>query len=608
MMRKLWAAGAVAILALALSGLPSAGQEPLGPPSAASTTIGFTNFTSGVGFFSDIEGGAREAADEAGIELLVETAWGDPALQADQVAEFIESGVSAIVIVPIDPDTIVPAVEAANAAGIPVLAVDRAVSGGVVTALIASDNVGGGRMAGEYLFEAMGGSGKVVEIQGDMAVSSGALRSEGFQVALDAAPGIERVVQAPAYFDYGIAYESTRQALEEDPDIGGVFASNLAMLYGAAEGVVAAGRQGQVRVVGFDTDDVILDMVRDGSIDATVAQLPWMMGQKAVEAALATVAGETVDAFIPVATVLVTADNVDQFLAGEAIAAPVEEATSAPPEADEVSEELDEAVSWPLLTRFLAYGEDPKQVIHVYELEPRAEPRPAVVFFHGGGLIMGQPLQDAEMAEWIAEQGYVTFMAGYRLFGTVDGANPWPAQLDDAQRAIQWVRVHSDEYNVDPERICAMGHSSGGHLAGLVGSTETTDSPDPELAGVSSRVDCVVSVSGDADLMVPYENTMWTQVFDQMFGGTVEEVPEVWQAASPAYNVDEDTVPFLVIHGNHDEEVPVEMARNLADALAEAGRDYVFAEVDAGHLDIGEPEATGELIETFLAYQLHPEA
>lgn len=100
---------------------------------------------------------------------------------------------------------------------------------------------------------------------------------------------------------------------------------------------------------------------------------------------------------------------------------------------------------------------------------------------------------------------------------------------------------------------------------------------------------------------------MWTQVFDQMFGGTVEEVPEAWQAASPAYSVDEDTVPFLIIHGNHDKEVPVEMARNLADALAEAGRDYVFAEVDAGHLDIGEPEATANLIETFLAYQLHPE-
>jgi dipeptidyl aminopeptidase/acylaminoacyl peptidase len=120
-------------------------------------------------------------------------------------------------------------------------------------------------------------------------------------------------------------------------------------------------------------------------------------------------------------------------------------------------------------------------------------------------------------------------------------------------------------------------------------------------------VDCVVSISGDADLMVPYENAYWTGVFDQMFGGTVEEIPEVWQAASPTHNVDADTVPFLVIHGNHDEEVPVEMARNLADALAEAGTEFVYAEVDAGHMDVGTPEATGALQEAFLSYQLHPE-
>jgi dipeptidyl aminopeptidase/acylaminoacyl peptidase len=120
-------------------------------------------------------------------------------------------------------------------------------------------------------------------------------------------------------------------------------------------------------------------------------------------------------------------------------------------------------------------------------------------------------------------------------------------------------------------------------------------------------VDCVVTVSGDADLTVPYENTMWTDVFNDMFGGTVEEVPEVWQAASPAHNIDEDTVPFLIIHGSRDREVPVEMARNLADALAEAGVEYVFAEVPAGHMDIGNPEATGKLQEAFLEYQLHPQ-
>ncbi len=194
---------------------------------------------------------------------------------------------------------------------------DRTANGGTITSLIASDNVAAGRQAGEALFSVMGGNGKVIEIQGDMAVSSGSERSEGFQQALDAAPDITRLVQESAFFDYGMASQITQRGLAQDPDISGVFASNLDMLYGAAAGVAAADRQGEVQVVGFDTDPVLLDMIRDGSIVATVGQQPRLMGQEAVGAALAAAAGEPVDAFIPIETILVTADNVDQFQAGE---------------------------------------------------------------------------------------------------------------------------------------------------------------------------------------------------------------------------------------------------------------------------------------------------
>jgi acetyl esterase/lipase len=264
---------------------------------------------------------------------------------------------------------------------------------------------------------------------------------------------------------------------------------------------------------------------------------------------------------------------------------------------------------WPKLEGYIEYGKDDpvRQVIHVLRLEPREAPRPAVIFFHGGGLVLGEPLQDLDSARWVADQGYVTFMAGYRLFDKTSGRNPWPTQLQDAQRAVRWIRAHSDEFNIDPDRVCATGHSSGGHLAGLVGTSEVVEGSDPELAGIPSRVDCVVSISGDADLTVPYQNPYWTDVFEEMFGATLAEDPAAWRAASPAHNVDEETPPFLVIHGNRDEEVPIQMARNLADALAVAGREFVFAEVPAGHLDIGAPEATMALIKAFLAYQLHPE-
>ena len=345
-MRKLWAASAAMLVCLALGGMPALAQESSGQPSATSTTIGFSSFYTDIDFFGDIRRGAQEAASTAGVELIALNAYGDPTMQADHLESFIADGVDAIIIAPVDPVAIVPSVEAANAAGIPVLAVDRTASGGMITSLITSDNVAAARMAGEALFEVMGGRGKVIEIQGDMDVSTGKDRSEGFKKALEAAPGITLAVQAPAYFSYRLASQATRDALEKDPDITGVFAANLDMLSGATQAVASAGMSDQVRVVGFDTSPTILTAISDGSIDATVAQQPRLMGQKAVEAALAVVAGEPVEPFIPVETILVTADNVEQFLTGEAVPAesPQGEAASSVPVA--VDTMLTCAYSW----------------------------------------------------------------------------------------------------------------------------------------------------------------------------------------------------------------------------------------------------------------------
>jgi acetyl esterase/lipase len=271
------------------------------------------------------------------------------------------------------------------------------------------------------------------------------------------------------------------------------------------------------------------------------------------------------------------------------------------------SAESDPDVEWPQLTIRMPYGDDPKQIIYAYELEPRAEPRPAVVVFHGGGLVYGQPIQDAPWAEEIAEQGYVTFLAGYRLFGEFDGSNPWPAQLDDARHAIRWVRAHADEFNVDPERVCAIGHSAGGQLAGLLGTTEGPADPDSDLAGIPSRADCVVNISGPSDLTDPDPDPDWQQMLNRLYGGSIEEVPEVWTAASVVHNVDEETVPLLVIHGNLDETVPIEDSRKLVSTLAASGVEHDFAEVETDHFDVLELDELSELIGAFLSDQLHPE-
>ena len=271
------------------------------------------------------------------------------------------------------------------------------------------------------------------------------------------------------------------------------------------------------------------------------------------------------------------------------------------------SEGSEEVAAEPRLTEARSYGDDARQVMYAYELEPRAEPRPAVVLFHGGGLVEGEPLEDAEWARPLVELGYVTFLAGYRLLDEATGSNRWPAQLEDAQRAIQWVRANAAHFGVDPDRVCAIGFSSGGLLASMVGMTEAVTTSDPEMEGISSRADCVVTMAGDNDYLVPYTYPSWTRTLEVLLGGTVEDVPERWRAASPVYNVDAQTVPFLIVHGNLDTANPVEMSTNLAAALGAARKEYIFAEVPATHEGARDHETTIGLLETFLATQLHPD-
>jgi dipeptidyl aminopeptidase/acylaminoacyl peptidase len=119
-----------------------------------------------------------------------------------------------------------------------------------------------------------------------------------------------------------------------------------------------------------------------------------------------------------------------------------------------------------------------------------------------------------------------------------------------------------------------------------------------------------VSLAGDSDLLVPYDNPDYdfTELTGMILGASVEERPDIWEAASPAHNVDEDTVPFLVVHGTNDRYVPVEMARNLVDALHEAERDVVYAEYETlTHMGLEWHRRAWRLVDAFLAGELEPD-
>ncbi len=264
-------------------------------------------------------------------------------------------------------------------------------------------------------------------------------------------------------------------------------------------------------------------------------------------------------------------------------------------------------------TRGVVYAEVDGQPLLVDIASPlaRDKPRPAVILLHPGGMVDGDRTWMEDFARGLAALGYVAFSIDYRLFiEGVDEAhdlNRWPAQLEDSQRAVRWIRANAETYGVDPERVGAFGYSAGSKLASLLGTRESTDQSDPELASYSSRVTCVVDLVGETDSTIPSPDPgqqAWEAIF---LGGTPEEAPNAYRDYSVLAHVDKETVPFLVFHGTIDSVVPVAHARRLVDALHKNAIEAVYAEFPQfDHFD-WTWELTGPLTAAFLGTHLSPE-
>ncbi|MFO7274327.1 MAG: ribose ABC transporter substrate-binding protein RbsB [Symbiobacteriaceae bacterium] len=281
------------------------GTQPA-PATEETLTIGLAISTLNNPFFVDLRDGAQAAAEAAGVKLIVMDAQDDPSKQVSQVEDLITQKVDALLINPCDSDAIVTAVEAANEANIPVFTVDRGASGGKVVSHIASDNVAGGRMAGELIIELIGGKGKVAELEGIPGTSAARDRGKGFHEAVDGVADIEVVARQPADFDRAKGLTVMENILQAHPDIVAVFAHNDEMALGALEAIEAAGKAGQIKVVGFDATDDAVKAVQEGRMAGTVAQKPKEMGRLGVETALKHLKGEKVEEYIPVPLELVT--------------------------------------------------------------------------------------------------------------------------------------------------------------------------------------------------------------------------------------------------------------------------------------------------------------
>lgn len=231
-------------------------------------------------------------------------------------------------------------------------------------------------------------------------------------------------------------------------------------------------------------------------------------------------------------------------------------------------------------------------LLDVYEPgEHSSDLRPAVVLIHGGGWTSFDKSTMQAMGMFLARSGFVAFSVDYRLFHGSE--NLWPAQLDDVQRAVRWIRANAAKYGVDPRYIGAFGHSAGAQLAALLGMEDTRDNSDPALAKYSSKVQAVVDVSGPTDFTT-HKDPEDVGFLTAFFGGDYAHVAKVWQDASPAFHVAKDVAPFLIVHGTQDQSVPLAQAQELSDKLKQAGAAVKFITVDDVHT-FRRPEARKRL-------------
>lgn len=292
-MRKLLALAATAAL---LTGSGTAAQ--------AAEKLALVVSTLNNPFFVSLKDGAEAQAKKMGFDLIVVDSQNDPAKELSNVEDVVNKGVKALLINPTDSDAVKAAVRTANRADVPVITLDRSANGGKVATHIASDNVAGGKMAGEDIIKLLDGKGKVAELQGVPGTSAARDRGKGFHEAIAADKGIELVSSQPADFDRTKGLTVMENILQAHPDIQAVFAQNDEMALGALKAIEGSGKK--IYIVGFDGTDDGIKAVKAGTMAATVAQQPDQIGALGVEAAAKILKGEKVPAFTSVPLKLIT--------------------------------------------------------------------------------------------------------------------------------------------------------------------------------------------------------------------------------------------------------------------------------------------------------------
>lgn len=269
-------------------------------------------------FWGAMGEGAEEGAEALGVDYFVQAAASDQAAeeQLNICNTMLQREPVAMVTAAINSTNLLPCLRAAQEAGAKVVDLDGNLDPAIleaegidITFSIGSDNVEAGGKAAQFLVDTLGADaeGPVLVIEGLSGNVTGQMRAQGFADTLaELAPGLEIVASLPGDWDRGKAANITNDTLTRNPDLVGIFAANDGMALGAVESVFAAGKGGDVVIIGVDGNSDAVKSIEDGRLTASVAQLPYLVGKQAIEEVQKAVAGEEVEARITVPTLVLT--------------------------------------------------------------------------------------------------------------------------------------------------------------------------------------------------------------------------------------------------------------------------------------------------------------
>ena len=242
--------------------------------------------------------------------------------------------------------------------------------------------------------------------------------------------------------------------------------------------------------------------------------------------------------------------------------------------------------------------------LDIYSPNSISHPLPVVLWIHGHRWSYGSKEQHPSVN--LMAHGYIVVSLDYRLSGEA----PFPAAIEDCKAAVRWLRANATTYHIDPDHIGAWGHSAGGHLAALLG----TSGGVAELEGAgdnpafSSRVQAVCDMSGPSDILELYETVSSLNngsgrrvksAVEQFLGGSVEQNRAKAIAASPITYVSKDDAAFLIIHGENDMSIPVSQGEVFVEKLKAAGVDATLEIATGRGHSIGAPRFASEIIGFF---------